>query len=61
MSYPGLKGSRTYRCKYADCEHSKVRGVTVRLLMPTEIEEFRARINAIINLRSTPKFRRGFT
>jgi hypothetical protein len=62
MSYPGLRGSRVSRYKYADCEHSKVRGITVRLLMPTEIEEFKAHINAIINLRSSPrKLHRSFT
>lgn len=61
MSYPGLRGSRICRNKYAGCEHSKVRGLTVRLLSPAEIDEFRARINNIINpsLRSPPKFRRS--
>jgi len=49
MSYPGLRGSRIYRNKYAGCEHSKVRGLTVRLLSPAEIVEFRAHIQRCIN------------
>ena len=60
MSYPGMKGSKLTRHKYADCEHSKVRGITVRLLSQPEIEEFRTRINAIIGLRSIPKSRRSY-
>lgn len=61
MSYPGMRGNRVSRYKYADCEHSKVRGITVRLLSPAEVDEFRARINQIINpgLRPTSKFRRS--
>jgi hypothetical protein len=61
MSYPGMKGSRVSRYKYAGCEHSKVRGITVRLLSPAEIDEFKARINQIIDptLRTQPKFRRS--
>jgi hypothetical protein len=59
MSYPGLRGNHTYRNKYAGCEHSKLRGGSVRLLSQPEIDEFRARVNAIISLRSTPKPRRS--
>lgn len=60
MSYPGLRG-RTYRNKYAGCQHNKTHGGTVRLLSPAEIDEFKARINSIINpsIRTTPKFRRS--
>jgi hypothetical protein len=56
-----LASSRSRRNKYAGCEHSKVRGITVRLLSPAEIDEFKARINGIINptLRAMPKFRRS--
>lgn len=59
--YAGLASNRNRRLKYEGCEHSKVRGLTVRLLTPAEIDEFKARINQIINpgLRATPKFRRG--
>lgn len=58
MSYPGLKGSRVSRYKYAGCEHSKIRGLTVRLLMPAEIVEFKAHIQRIIDSSSKPKARR---
>ena len=52
MSYPGLRGSRTYRYKYADCEHSKVRGITVRLLTATEIAEFRSHVEKCMDKHS---------
>lgn len=60
MSYPGLRG-RTYRNKYAGSQHSKAHGGPVRLLSSTEIDEFKARINSIINpsLQTAPKFRRN--
>jgi hypothetical protein len=51
MSYPGLRGSRTYRNKYAGCEHSKLRGGTVRLLTATEIAEFRAHVEKVMYKR----------
>jgi hypothetical protein len=59
--YAGLASNRNRRLKYEGCEHSKVRGLTVRLLTPAEIDEFRAHINAIISpsLRTAPKFRRS--
>lgn len=60
MSYPGLKGSRVSRYKYAGCEHSKIRGGTVRLLMPSEIVEFKSRIQHIIDAtKERPKIRRS--
>ncbi len=51
MSYPGLRGSRVSRYKYAGCEHSKVRGITVRLLTSAEISEFRAHVERCIDKR----------
>lgn len=51
MSYPGLRGSRIYRNKYAGCEHSKLRGLTVRLLTAAEIAEFRAHVERCIDRR----------
>lgn len=52
MSYPGLRGSRVSRYKYAGCEHSKVRGITVRLLTATEIAEFRSHVEKCMDKRS---------
>lgn len=59
--YAGLASNRNRRLKYEDCEHSKVRGITVRLLMPAEIEEFKAHIERLLNpgIRQTPKYRRS--
>lgn len=61
MSYPGLRGSRIHRYKYAGCEHSKVRGITVRLLTPAEIDEFRAHIQRVIDpsMRAQQRNRRS--
>jgi hypothetical protein len=56
--YSGLRGKRVYHSKYADCEHSLVRGITVRLLTPAEIEEFRAHIERCIGSRG--QMRRRF-
>jgi hypothetical protein len=52
MSFPGLRGSRIYRYKYAGCEYSKLRGITVRLLTATEITEFRTHIEKCMDKRS---------
>lgn len=52
MSYPGLRGSRIYRNKYAECAHSLVRGITVRLLTATEIAEFRSHVDKCMDKRS---------
>lgn len=51
MSYPGLRGSHIYRNKYAGCERSKIRGLTVRLLTAAEIAEFRSHIEKVMNKR----------
>lgn len=59
--YAGLISNRNRRLKYEGCEHSKVRGITVRLLTASEISEFKARIETIITSRSAPKFGRSFT
>lgn len=59
--YAGLASNRNRRLKYEGCEHSKVRGITVRLLSPSEIDEFKAHINRIINpvLKAGGKYRRS--
>ena len=47
--YSGLLGSRIYRSKYQDCQFSELRGIKVRLLMPKEIEEFRAHMEQVMS------------
>lgn len=61
MSYAGLRTNRSRRHKYDGCEHSKSRGITVRLLTLAEIDEFKAHIQRIIDpsLRSRSKFRKA--
>lgn len=49
--YHGLASNRNRRDKYANCEHSKLRGKTVRLLMPAEILEFRKHIAQVVERR----------
>lgn len=48
MSYPGLRNNGTRRRKYADCERSKRRGITVRPLSPAEINKFQSHIDRLI-------------
>lgn len=60
-SYAGMM-SRPRRQKYADCEYVEVFGKNrVRLLTEEEKEEFRARIQRIIDpsLRTAPVTRRN--
>lgn len=59
-SYAGMMSRQ--RQKYADCKYVEVFGKNrVRLLSPIEIDEFKARINQIIDpsLRVMSKFRRS--
>lgn len=59
--YPGLRNNRRRRAKYEDCRFRTVQGIDVRALSQVEIDEFKARINAILDpsLRVTPKYRRS--
>lgn len=47
--YSGMNGNnRKIRDKYADCERMKVEGVMVRKLTPSEIAEWRLRMQRIM-------------
>lgn len=55
--YAGLRGSRISRYKYQDCEYSKIRGLTVRMLTNSEIAEFRAHVDQCIERRGQTRRR----